>query len=163
MFMSLSKLLLECGYDSILGDFFFPSMLPFLPRCQEMFSCSPACSGVFLWCQSRSSQTRGLFPPHTGFWGVSRRLKLLVCSESALSVPACLGPWPCSLGHCGISPLGSQLPSFAFQGCPGRRGLVGPKGDKVSIQKNSGVSGVGCGANTTDRLGFFHPEGSGSS
>lgn len=49
-------------------------------------------------------------------------------------------PWLQGIPLWGVT----QLSSFAFQGCPGRRGLVGPKGDKVSIPENTGRYGMGC-------------------
>lgn len=117
-------------------------------------------------CRAGAAKPGGSSHPTLVFGVFLGALKLLVCSESAISVPASLGLWPWCLSHCGISPLGSQLSSFAFQGCPGRRGQVGPKGDKVSTQK-TGAGPVGGVGQTPLRvwvgLGVFHPEGTGSS
>lgn len=87
--------------------------------------------GLELHPGARAAPSGMHLPPHqlSGL-GLGHSV-LLVCSQlEAESLLASLG-WGSQQSRV------TQLCSFALQGCPGRRGLVGPKGDKVSIWENS--------------------------
>lgn len=146
MFASSPKLLFEsvAMVQLCFSFFFFP--LTFCLSSPGVRRCAPAPCARGQSCDGCSRSTQLHTELHPGGRAAPRGVHLLphqllglalghsvplVCSQlEAESVPASLG-WGSQQSRV------MQLCSFALQGCPGRRGLAGPKGDKVSIWENT--------------------------